>query len=81
LIKTTLFLIQIDTFIYNGQVLGKKNNFWYFRGYAESSGNLLDGIVKMFIKEPSEDGYYKLINIRYAQYVKAEVGFPDITML
>jgi outer membrane protein assembly factor BamA len=61
------------TFIYNGQVLGKSNNFWYFRGYAESSGNLLDGLVKMFTKGTPDDGYYKLFGIRYAQYVKADV--------
>ncbi|NPA37094.1 MAG: BamA/TamA family outer membrane protein [Chlorobi bacterium] len=68
-----LILNSNYTFIYNGQVLGRKNNFWYFRGYAESSGNLLDGMVKLFTKEPSNEGYYKVMGIRYAQYVKADV--------
>ncbi len=61
------------TFQYNGQMLNNSRNFWFFRSYMESAGNLLDGMVKMFNSDLPEDGYYKLMGIRYAQYVKANV--------
>ena len=60
------------TFQYNGQNLSNKHNFWYIKSYFESSGNLVDGLVKLFTKGVPEDGYYKLMGIRYAQYVKTD---------
>ena len=38
----------------------------------ESAGNLLYGINNMFGSQKSEDGSYRLLNIRYAQYLRGE---------
>ena len=65
-----LILSANYTFTYNGQMLRKKKNFWFFRSYLESSGNLLDGLANLFTKGEPEEGYYKIFGIRYAQYVK-----------
>jgi len=58
------------TFMYNGQVLGDQKNFWYVKSYFESSGNLIDGFVKLVTKGTPDDGYYSIMGIRYAQYIK-----------
>ncbi len=38
----------------------------------ESAGNLLFGINNLFGSQKSEDGSYRLFNIRYAQYLRGE---------
>ena len=71
------------TFQYNQQKPGYQKNFWYFKAYAESSGNLLDGLMNLFAKNRPEDGYYTLFDIRYAQYVKSdfEIRFHHVPNL
>lgn len=50
-------------------------NFNYFRGNLETSGNLLYGLNKLFGKHYSESAserFYKALGVRYAQYVKMD---------
>lgn len=66
------------TFTFSNQELGKRKNFTYVRTSAESCGNLLYGINSLFKSPKTYDSenikeYYTLFNIRYAQYLKADV--------
>jgi outer membrane protein assembly factor BamA len=48
-------------------------NYSTMRFSIETAGNLLYGLNHLFGSEPnSEDGSYRLFNIRYSQYVKTE---------
>ena len=71
------------TFQYNQQIPGYQRNYWYFKAYLESSGNLLDGLMNLFTKGEPEEGYYTLFGIRYAQYLKSdfEVRFHHVPNL
>jgi outer membrane protein assembly factor BamA len=60
------------TYQYSEQSLGSQQNFWYFKGYAESAGNVLDAFVSNVSKENNQ-GHYEFMGIRYAQYVKADI--------
>ncbi len=42
---------------------------------VETAGNLLYGISNLFKLPQDEDGAYKIFNIRYAQYAKADAQF------
>lgn len=63
------------SFIYNSQEANKRRNYFYFRGNAEFSGNLLNAISSLTNSQKNEDDAYELFNIRYAQYVKSDVDF------
>ena len=45
-----------------------------FYGFAETAGNVLYGASHLFQKLP-EDGTYKIGNVAYSQYVKADLNF------
>ncbi|MBO7234933.1 MAG: BamA/TamA family outer membrane protein [Paludibacteraceae bacterium] len=47
-------------------------NYLSMRYGVETAGNLLYGINHLFKMQPSEDGSYKVFNIRYSQYAKAD---------
>lgn len=51
------------------------SDFYVIRGTIKSAGNLLYGMSKLFHQKPSEDGGYRIFNIRYSQYVKGEFDF------
>lgn len=66
------------TFTYSNQEIGRNKNFSYVRVSGESCGNLLYGINSLFNSPKTVEGasrYYTLFNIRYAQYLKADVEF------
>jgi len=64
------------SFIYNTQQLNRPlNNFRYFRGNIETSGNLLRAVNKLFDAPHDEFGSYSLFNIRYAQFVRFDVDY------
>lgn len=48
-------------------------NYHTIRYGVESAGNLLYGINKLFKTKMSDDGSYRVFNIRYSQYVKADL--------
>ena len=45
------------------------------RANAETAGNLLYGLSHMTGQKPDEDGGYKALGVRYAQYVKADADY------
>lgn len=58
------------SFIFNNQNVKKKNDFFYFKFDLETSGNLLSLFNNTPIITTSDDNYHRIIDIRYAQYVK-----------
>ncbi len=58
--------------LYNEQVLGQNRDFGYLRYNFESAGNLLDLAAPLW-SEPTNDGFYELFGIRYAQYIKNDI--------
>ena len=63
------------SFIYNSQDANKRRHYFYFRGNAEFSGNLLNAISSLSDSPKSDEGAYEVFNIRYAQYLKTDVDF------
>lgn len=56
----------------------RKNNFqdfFSYRGSIETAGNILSGICSASNAPKDEDGSWKVLNIRYSQYVKGEFGY------
>lgn len=51
-----------------------KRSYLTFYGFAETAGNLLHGMSKMFLPLP-EDGIYKIGNVAFSQYVKLDANF------
>ena len=63
-------------FIWNTQnVRSDKDDFWYFRGTFEPAGLLLNTLASNLNIEQDDEGYYKLFNIRYAQYIRTDTDF------
>lgn len=60
------------SFIYNNQQINKLQNFLYFRGNIETSGNLLNAIDQIARAPKNDDGNYTLFGIRYAQYLRTD---------
>lgn len=61
--------------VYTNQVVNTTENFSYFRGNLETSGNFLLGIDKLFgVRRTvtNDEKYYKTLGVRYAQFVKAD---------
>lgn len=61
--------------VYTDQVVNSTRNFNYFRGNLETSGNFLLAMDKLFHASKTlanEEQYYKLLGVRYAQFVKAD---------
>ena len=64
-----LFIMKIGFgYSYNNGKLAVKTNL-------ETAGNLLNASSRLFGAERDGEGHYRLFNIAYAQYVKADVDF------
>ena len=64
-----LFIMKIGFgYSYNNGKLAVKTNL-------ETAGNLLNVSSRMFGAERDGEGHYRLFNIAYAQYVKADIDF------
>ncbi|RLD60528.1 MAG: hypothetical protein DRJ05_04510 [Bacteroidetes bacterium] len=63
------------TYIYNNQQINKNRNFTFFRWDLESSGFLLNGLIKGTGQPVNEEGYRTVFGIRYSQYVKTNFDF------
>lgn len=50
-------------------------NFTSLHYNFEASGNTLYGLSKLLNLDKDVDGYYKLFNIRYAQYLRADANY------
>lgn len=63
------------SFIFNNQTLTSNRNFCYFRFNFESSGNVLNLYNDVFKGKRDAAGYYTLLNIHYAQYLRGDADF------
>jgi len=70
--------------VFNNQQISQRTNYTYLKFSFESAGNLLnlfswasgaDKIADSDTVGISTPGYYKILNTRYAQYVKADFEF------
>jgi len=61
------------SYIFSNQELNKIKNFLYFRGNFESSGNLLNLLVKTTGQKANDEGFNTLFGIRYSQYLKVNL--------
>ncbi len=60
------------TFILNDQQEKEQKNIFYYKGNADFAGNLLRGMHKTFDAPSDERGSFRLFNIRYAQFLRAD---------
>ncbi|TLX75811.1 outer membrane protein assembly factor [Labilibacter sediminis] len=58
--------------VYNQQEVNRRKNFWYINWNVEEAGNVLNLAAKSFTSK-TEDGYYEILGIRYAQYVQSNI--------
>ncbi|MBU0487046.1 MAG: BamA/TamA family outer membrane protein [Bacteroidetes bacterium] len=58
-------------FIYNNQDIKKNRNYWYFRFNLEVAGNALHALHKAIGADTTNDGSYRLMQVRYAQYMRS----------
>ncbi len=59
----------------------KQRNAYSLRASAESAGNALLGISKLFNAQKNKDGLYELFGVPYAQYVKGDIDFSKTIFL
>lgn len=60
------------SYVYNNQLKNVNKNTFRIRMNAETNGNLLYGLSKLFAGDTSSE-YHKLFGIQFAQYVRADV--------
>ncbi|WP_293924420.1 BamA/TamA family outer membrane protein [Sphingobacterium sp. UBA6320] len=63
------------SFIYNAKKLTKKENFNYFKGSIDLSGNILDLVSKVIKFDQNADGEKKVLGVPYLQYAKTELDY------
>lgn len=63
------------SFIYNAKKLTKKENFNYFKGSIDLSGNILDLVSKVIKFDKNADGEKKVLGVPYLQYAKIELDY------
>lgn len=62
-------------FTYNASKLNKQENFHYFKGAVDLSGNLLDLVSKVANFKENEVGEKDILGVPYLQYAKTELDF------
>ena len=63
------------TLQYTSQQLNRLNDYIYIKTNFETGGNLLYAIDNVFNAPKGNTGYYTLLNIQYAQYVRPDFDF------
>ncbi len=58
--------------VYNQQEVDKRKDFLYVNWNLEEAGNFMN-LWARSISERSQDGYYEILGIRYAQYVQSDI--------
>lgn len=60
------------SYIFNNQVFSRRANSFYYRGNAETAGNVLNGAMAVLKEKRDTLGSYRIANIRYAHYVRTD---------
>lgn len=63
------------TLSYTSQKFNRLNDYIYIRSNFETGGNLFYAIGKIFKAPKNGEGYYTLLNIQYAQYIRPDFDF------
>jgi hypothetical protein len=63
------------SFVFSNQLVKKNGMFSYFRGNLETSGNTMRAIDNIFHNDQDADGDYTKFNIKYAEYVRADIDY------
>ncbi|MBO7497485.1 MAG: BamA/TamA family outer membrane protein [Salinivirgaceae bacterium] len=61
--------------LYQNRNASKQTDFSYFRWNVELAGNLLNLLHKNMSRDTVSGGYYELVNLQYAQFVRTDVDF------
>ena len=72
--QSQLIVALSGSYVFNKQYSSAPNNYTTVRANCELSGNLLNGLVHLFSKPPTDRSYYEFLGIRYSQYVRADVS-------
>ena len=79
--ESQLIMSVAGSYAYNNQRLKTTRNQTSVRVNWELAGNLLDGLMHLFSKPAAGEDYYKLLGIRYSQYVRTDVSASHRIML
>ena len=79
--QSQLILALSGSYVYNKVYKNAPNNRTTVRVNAEAAGNLLDGLVHLFLKQKTEAGYREILGIRYSQYVRGDISASHKIML
>lgn len=60
------------SYIFNNQILTRRANTFYYRGNAETSGNVLNSAMALSGAERDTLGSFRLFDIRYAHYLRTD---------
>lgn len=63
------------TYVYNTQVIGVPVDFSYLRANFESAGNLMRWVADGLDLTQDENGAYRIFNIPFSQFVKADADY------
>ena len=72
--QSQLIVAVSGSYVLNKQYPMAPNNQTTVRANCELSGNLLNGLVHLFSKPPTDRNYYEFLGIRYSQYARADVS-------
>ena len=72
--QSQLIVAISGSYILNKQYKSAPNNYTTVRANCELSGNILNGLVHLFSKPPTDKDYYELFGIRYSQYVRTDIN-------
>jgi len=70
--KSVLILGGGYSFIFNNQKIQKKNDFWFLRVNAETSGNVLS-LASRVAGAARKEGSYNIFGLSFAQYIRADL--------
>lgn len=81
-----LFIMKTGySFVYNSNKITSNStyqvNAWQLKGNFETAGNLLNLTRKLINAEKQANGSYKIFNIAYSQYAKADFDFVKSMLL
>ncbi len=72
--QSQLIVAISGSYVLNKQYKSAPNNYTTVRANCELSGNVLNGLVHLFSKPPTDRNYYEFLGIRYSQYVRGDVS-------
>lgn len=75
IMRSAYSLVYNSSNAVNARQLNYKSNAYSMKFSAETAGNLLYLLSRIFHARKNADGHYKLFNIAFAQYAKADIDF------